>query len=180
MNILNQDNLLEFGDDMKYELKEVNNKMGFKEYIMYQEIPYEENGAYNYAKGLSYHNYKEFLKEKEEEKMIKLTEKDTPRISYIFYVDDEPVGEIAIRPVLNDYWKIYSGNIGYKIRPSKRNQGFGTMMLKYALEECKSLNMHNVLLQTNLENTFSQKVIENNGGRLVEAKDNTCFYEIKL
>lgn len=165
---------------MEYKLEEVNINMGFKEYLMYQEIPFEENGAYNYAKGLTFHKYKEFLKEKEAEKEVILDEKNTPRISYIFYVDNNPVGEIAIRPVLNDYWKIHSGNIGYKIRPSERSKGYGKMMLYLALEECRKLKMNKVLLQIAKTNIASKRVIESNNGKMIKQLENTCFYEINL
>lgn len=165
---------------MIYKLKEVNRLMGLKEYLMYQEIPYEENGALNDARGMTYHNYKMFLKDKVREKRVKLTDKDTPRISYIFYVNNLPVGEICIRPVLNDYWEVHSGNIGYKIRPSQRNKGYGSRMLKYAIKRCRKLRMKEIILQTTATNVYSKKAIESNNGKLYKEEENICFYVIKL
>lgn len=165
---------------MIYKLKEINRSMGLKEYLMYQEIPYEENGALNDVRGMTYHNYKTFLRDNIKGKKVKLTDKDTPKISYIFYVNNLPVGEICIRPVLNDYWKIHSGNIGYKIRPSQRNKGYGTRMLKYAIKRCKRLKMKEVILETTETNVYSRKVIESNNGKLYKKEENICFYIIKI
>lgn len=165
---------------MRYRLKEINKLMGLREYLMYQDIPYEECGAINEARGMNYHNYKMFLKEKVREKKAKLTEKTTPRISYIFYAGKIPVGEIAIRPILNDYWMIHSGNIGYKIRPSERNKGYGNKMLSYAIKKCRKLKMKEIYFQTLATNVYSKKIIEKNGGKLIRTDENICFYMIKI
>lgn len=165
---------------MNQILKKLSNDIGDLEYMMYQEIPTSENGALNNLKGTDFINYYLLIKERLEEEFALLDEKKTPRITYIMYVNDYPVGEIMIRPILNAYWKEYSGNIGYKIRPSERNKGYGKIMLKLALEECRKLKMSEVYLQCMKYNIYSSKVILANNGKLIKEDVNTFYYKIKL
>jgi len=161
-------------------LRKVTLDMGEPEYSMYQEIPREETGAENFANGLSFEEFQNFLVEQIKEEFSELNEETTPKINYIMYVDDYPIGDIAIRPGLNDYWKKYSGNIGYKIRPSERKKGYGKLMLKLALDECKKIGLDEILLQCNNKNIASRKIIERNGGILIKEDGNTLRYVIKI
>lgn len=165
---------------MKTHLKKLSSDIGDLEYMMYQEIPELENGAVNNLKGATLINYYILIKSRISEEFAKLDERNTPRITYIMYADNYPVGEIIIRPVLNDYWKTFSGNIGYKIRPSERNKGYGSIMLKLALEECKKLHMHEAYLQCLKNNIYSSKVIVKNKGKLVNKDLYTLYYKIEL
>lgn len=80
--------------------------------------------------------------------------------------DDEFVGVISIRHELNDFLRIYGGNIGYAIRPSRQKQGYDTTMLRLALEYVKQLGIDKVLITCDWDNIGSRKVIESNGGIL--------------
>lgn len=165
---------------MKLYLKKLSSDIGDLEYMMYQEIPQSENGAINNLKGTTIVDYYILIKSRIAEEFVKLDERNTPRITYIMYTDGYPVGEIMIRPVLNDYWETFSGNIGYKIRPSERNKGYGNIILKLALEECKKLNMREVYLQCLKNNIYSSNVIIKNNGKLVNEDIYTLYYKIEL
>lgn len=165
---------------MNAYLRKIDLEMGELEYDMYQEIPKEEIGEENDANGLSYKQFRDFLLMKMAEENQELNEITTPRINYIMYVNDYPVGDIAIRPKLNDYWKKYSGNIGYKIRPSERKKGYGKLMLGLALENARKIGLTEVLLQCNNQNLFSKAVIESNGGCLITDDGKSFKYAIKL
>ena len=57
-------------------------------------------------------------------------------------VDDESayfIGEIAVRHRLNDALLRRGGHIGYGIRYSEWNRGYGTAMLALALEKAKEI-----------------------------------------
>ncbi|WP_019413774.1 GNAT family N-acetyltransferase [Paenisporosarcina sp. TG20] len=56
------------------------------------------------------------------------------------------------------------GHIGYGIRPSERNKGYASYLLKEALIKCKELHMGQVLVTCDEDNIGSAKVILNNGG----------------
>ena len=56
--------------------------------------------------------------------------------------------------------------------PSKRKQGYGTIQLKLVLNECKNLNINQVLITCIEENIASRKVIEKCGGVFQNAVEN--------
>ena len=95
-----------------------------------------------------------------------LKEGKVPQTTYWLIDNDTLIGEINIRKTLNDKLLNYGGNIGYGIRVPFWNKGYGTKMLKMALEKCIQLNLKKVLITCNDDNFGSAKVIENNGGIL--------------
>ncbi len=89
--------------------------------------------------------------------------------SYYWLVDDEKeyfIGEVNIRHRLTDALKRYGGHIGYGIRFSEQNKGYGTMMLSLALDKAKEIGIKTVLITCNDKNIASAKVMENNGLKL--------------
>ena len=81
-------------------------------------------------------------------------------------VDDEKMrflGEIAIRHRLNDALLQRGGHIGYGVRYSEWNRGYGTRMLALALEKAKEMHISPVLVTCNDDNYASARVIEKNG-----------------
>ena len=87
--------------------------------------------------------------------------------SHYFLVNDENqiVGMIDIRHELNEFLRTIGGHIGYGIRPSERNKGYASFLLKQGLAKCKDLQLTEVLITCNVDNIGSTKVILNNGGR---------------
>lgn len=82
--------------------------------------------------------------------------------------DDRLVGMIQIRHYLTDYLEKYIGHIGYSVRPSERKKGYGTWILKEALNHCKELGIDKVILCCDKNNKGSKKIIEKNGGVFME------------
>jgi len=108
---------------------------------------------------------------------IGISEKWVPASTY-FLVDnkDKIYGAVNIRHRLTDNLRIEGGHVGYGIRPSVRNQGYGTMILELALEKIRGMNIRDVLVTCDIDNVGSAKVIQNNGGVLdseVEKDGNT-------
>jgi predicted acetyltransferase len=60
------------------------------------------------------------------------------------------------------------GHIGYSVVPWKRNKGFATSALEQLLPEVWLIGLPYVELTCDPSNTVSQKVIQRNGGYLVE------------
>lgn len=60
------------------------------------------------------------------------------------------------------------GHIGYEVFSWKRNKGYASEALKQILPEAVKLGIPFVELTTNVDNTFSQRVIEKNNGVLYE------------
>ena len=160
-------------------LKKLTDKISEEEYLMYQEIPERENGSVNNLRA-SKKEFNKLLKERLKEEYLPLDDVNTPRITYIMYSGDKPVGEVMIRPVLNYYWYNTSGNIGYKIRPSRRGEGLGNEILRLALEEAKNLGLSSVRLGCFVDNKISEKVILKNGGKQVNEMDHVKYFNISL
>ena len=81
-------------------------------------------------------------------------------------VDDEKayfIGEIAVRHRLNEALLQRGGHIGYGVRYSEWNKGYGTRMLALALERAKELGIPRVLITCNDDNPASARVMEKNG-----------------
>ena len=148
------------------------NKKYLKSYIeAYDE--YENNNVQTYAFDdarsydifLKYDNYKN-------EKNLK---PNRVGANYFWLVDDEKeffIGEISIRHKLTDELLKYGGHIGYGIRYSEWNKGYGTFMLKLALEQAKIMGISKVLITCNDDNFSSAKIMEKNHMELQDKTEN--------
>jgi predicted acetyltransferase len=98
-----------------------------------------------------------------------------------FWLMDEDkalVGVAQLRHSLNAALAYEGGHIGYSVRPTRRNKGYGKMLLKLLLEMAKTMGMTRVLLTCDKSNTASARVIQSNGGRLdseIPRKDGIGF-----
>ena len=85
---------------------------------------------------------------------------------YYWLVDDGRdyfIGEITIRHRLTDDLFLRGGHIGYVIRSEEWGKGYGTLMLKLALEKARDLGLEKVLITCNDDNLASARVMEKNG-----------------
>jgi predicted acetyltransferase len=80
---------------------------------------------------------------------------------------DELVGMMNIRFELKDAMRNAIGDIGDGVRPTRRRQGYATVMLKHALNVCKDKGMKDVILGCYKHNVASAKAIQKNGGKLL-------------
>ncbi len=79
---------------------------------------------------------------------------------------NEIIGRISIRHELNDFLLQHGGHIGYYIRPSRRQMGYGKRLLGMGLREAKRLGISSALVTCDDDNVGSWKIIEANGGVL--------------
>ena len=61
----------------------------------------------------------------------------------------------------------YAGHIGYDISPDYRNKGYGSEILKLALEKTEKIGIKEVVLTCTIDNIASKKIIEKNKGILL-------------
>jgi len=165
---------------MSCYLKELDLNMGKEEYEMFQDIPAKESGSTNECNGIPYEEFKSYLEKEINRKYNEVTYDDTPAISYIMYDDNKPIGLICLRTKIDDNRMKWSGNFYYRIRLSERKKGYGTKILSLALQEFKKMGFKEVYGQSSNGNVGSAKVIENNGGILLDEKDGTRYYKIEL
>ncbi|MFN8469839.1 MAG: GNAT family N-acetyltransferase [Caldilineaceae bacterium] len=76
------------------------------------------------------------------------------------------VGSIRLRYTLTPALRQVGGNIGYDVRPSRRNHGYATRMLALMLVRAREAGLDRVLLTVDVDNIASVRVIEKNGGVL--------------
>lgn len=75
-------------------------------------------------------------------------------------------GVFSLKFELTEFLLNYGGHIGYAVRPSERNRGAASQMLKQGLELAGGFGFDRVLCVCDEDNHASEKVILKNGGRL--------------
>jgi predicted acetyltransferase len=92
------------------------------------------------------------------------------RVAYhTFWLVDagEIVAIVRIRPRLTPKTEKNDGHIGYDVAPSRRGQGYGTVLLRMALVEAGRLGLTRVIVTCAATNIASRRVIEKCGGRML-------------
>jgi predicted acetyltransferase len=95
-----------------------------------------------------------------------LQEDLVPATVYWLVEGDEFIGHVSIRHELNAALEKQGGHIGYAIRPSKQQQGYGSRLLELALPKAKKIGIQRALATCDKSNVASRKIIEKNGGVL--------------
>ena len=80
---------------------------------------------------------------------------------------EEFIGQASIRHFMTESLKTFGGHIGYAIRPSFWNKGYGTAQLALLLPEAKKLGINLVRLTCYASNTASSRIMEKNGGKRI-------------
>jgi predicted acetyltransferase len=86
-------------------------------------------------------------------------------------VEETYVGTIGIRHHLTPALERIGGHIGYRIRPSRRRRGYGTLQCRLALSEARTMGLTRVLITCDDTNSGSAKIIEACGGVLQDKID---------
>ncbi len=119
------------------------------------------------AGGDAENNFAAFVQQqKDYAKGINLPDGWVPASTFWVVRKNEILGVCNIRHRLIEKLRDFGGHIGYSIRPSQRNKGYGTLMLKLALEKAREVGIDGVLITCDKDNIASQRVILKNGGVL--------------
>lgn len=89
-----------------------------------------------------------------------------PDSTYWLLRGNRLIGACDIRHRLTEALMDFGGHIGYAIRPGERSRGYGTIMLRLALEKARALGINRVLITCDRENAASVRVIQKNAGVL--------------
>jgi predicted acetyltransferase len=87
-------------------------------------------------------------------------------VYWLVDLDGRILGEMRFRHYLNEALEQEGGHIGYHIRPSERGKGYGTSILRAALEVARERGLERVLVTCDTDNIPSARIIERNGGIL--------------
>lgn len=85
---------------------------------------------------------------------------------YLCYDAEKLIGVFSLKFQLTEYLLHFGGHIGYAVRPSERNRGYATRMLRQGLAIAGQFGFDRVLCVCDEDNRASEKVILNNGGIL--------------
>ena len=88
---------------------------------------------------------------------------------FVIDENDRLVGASSLRHHLTIEGFNTFGHIGFGVRPSERNKGYGTEILNLMITEAKNKKIRNVLLGAESSNTASCKVIEKCSGKFENA-----------
>ena len=118
-------------------------------------------------------NYWEFVEKTTQTSQWKI-EWLVPADTYFAVEDDGIIWAIQLRhhidhPNLEYRW----GHIGYWVRPSKRGNGYATKMLHLVLDRAREILLDKVLITCDINNIWSNKVIQKNWGIL----EKECLHE---
>ena len=93
--------------------------------------------------------------------------------------DDELVGFLSLRHVLNDWLLNEGGHIGYSVRPSARRQGHAREALRLAVSAAAGLGIARVLVTCDTDNLASRRTIEVGGGVLEDERNGKLRFWIE-
>lgn len=94
---------------------------------------------------------------------------------FIRLSDNKLVGMVNIRLCL-DLKDYPYGNIGYSIRPTEHNKGYGKIQFFLALNELKNNNINECQMNCENNNDISRKIIIDFGGKFKKSIDNEEYY----
>ena len=97
----------------------------------------------------------------------KLASGRVPQSTFWLVRDGQRIlGCSRLRHTLNAFLEEEGGHIGYDVRPSERQQGYGTLLLRLTLDKARDLGLKRVLVTADNPNVASWRIIEKNGGVL--------------
>ncbi len=105
---------------------------------------------------------------KDHAKGIGLPQGWVPANTYWLVCQGRIIGTCDLRHRLTEALRKFGGHIGFAIRPLERGKGYGSQMLGLALEKAQALGIKQVLVTCADNNIASVRVIEKNGGKLVD------------
>jgi predicted acetyltransferase len=151
----------------------------FSRYVLvYKDV----NDVYYYAKyKKALDNFEEYIHDIQNDSIgINLPEGAVQCSTFWLIDQEEVVGVVRVRHQEVEH----AGHIGYDISPYSRNKGYGTQILKLALEKAKAIGITEVILTCRADNIASRKIIEKNHGKLLEIvfdpeeNEEVCKYKI--
>ncbi|MDF2939098.1 MAG: family N-acetyltransferase [Paenibacillaceae bacterium] len=161
---------------MVFELKKLSVSDGPDIYEMLQEIPKAENGFINGGHGCTQEEFRQWLARQDAASRGEgLADWMVPSTTYWLYAEGVPVGFAKLRHHLTDRLKEDGGNIGYAVRPSQRNKGYGTILLGKVLDEARRMKLGQVLVTVWPGNQGSINVALKNNGTITRSTEDKHY-----
>ena len=149
-------------------LRELSIDDGIEIYEMLQRIGPSENAFNNAVNGMSFQEYKEWLKIQYAWSLGNcLPDGYVKQWTYWLIVDDNPVGYGKLREKVTEESRKCGGNIGYAIDPLARRKGYGNRLFNMLLEEARKKGIKEVFSTVEKFNYPSKRVHENCWGGVI-------------
>lgn len=151
-----------------------------KEWALIHGMPANENGCINQYYGISRKDFDSALYSMiESGRGVGLPEGFVPDTTFFVWNETEPVALVRVRHYLNDALRTGAGHIGYWVAPQYRDRGIGTEALRLALSYAAELVREDeYFLRVDKSNAASLRVMQKNGGRIVEEDGKYYFVRI--
>lgn len=160
------------------ELRKINARDAYAQWEYTTALPADENGLTNPYHGVSYEEYVDTVLPTliSYEHPVNMPDWFVPETYYYLWDGDRLVGEFRIRHRLTEALRVGAGHIGYSIRKDMRGHGYATAGLKLTLGIARGIVPEDeICLRVNKDNIASQKVMLNNGARMV-GEDETHYF----
>jgi predicted acetyltransferase len=100
-------------------------------------------------------------------------------VTELWLVDGERyLGTLIVRHALTPELRVAGGHVGYHVVPGERGRGHATLMLAGAVDLLCAAGLESILVTSAEGNAASRRVIERNGGRLLDTVSGVVRYEI--
>lgn len=153
-----------------------------KAYALHQTFEQDENGFMNSAYGLSFEEFKDYVKTRENHSQgIGLPEGYVSDTVYILEDQQQYVGIFNFRHSLNDFLREGAGHISYGISKEYRGQGYASNGLKLLIDLIKDdLIEDEIYMSVCKYNTASLKTQLKNGAYIHHEDDQHYYTRIKI
>lgn len=103
-------------------------------------------------------------------KQIDTLEKNriNPMLYYFVLEQNELIGFLELRLAQNEFNHYYAGHLGYGVHPSKRNQGYGNLILKKGIQELKKFKVQPIYLTCDTTHLISKKMFTKINAHYIE------------
>ena len=133
-------------------------------YVMANEEFLHEDGRKNLSADQMSIEFDTYLQTViDNEKGKELPEQFDKQIVFWLIDDKQYIGRAVIRHRVIEQGLHNGWHIGYSVRPSKRQQGYGSLILKLGLQEAERLGIKKVFLVCDSDNLPSKTMIEKVG-----------------
>lgn len=146
-------------------------------YDMLQHIGENENEFKNPVKGMSYDEYKQWLKQQDDwSRSENLPDGYVGQTCFWLIVDHDPVGFGKIRHALTNSSRQIGGNIGCAISSEFRGNGYGVILMKELIQKAKEMGVDEILVTVEKNNIASKIMNEKAGGCLFKENEFRWFF----
>ena len=146
-------------------------------YALLQALPADENGLMNAAHGMSYEDYRGWLRAQDENARQQglVNGYKVPQTTYWLYADGVPVGLGRVRHFLTDGLRRDGGNLAYAVHPDHRGKGYGKLILQGLMAEAGRMGIGRALLVIHEGNEPSLRTALSCGGTVARTEEGKHF-----